>query len=314
MKTVLLALFLAGSLAQAQDPGFMAAQQAGLQAGLQAAQQTQQDGFMAGQATLQSMQEATQQSMQFGQWMTQQAQASTGYASNSLLHIPPWSAWKVGSSNYLNLSVKPGTVKPGTQLRIKWRGGEYAGVYYTLDGWSPSPASTPYTGPITINGPVHLQVIGLDLGWTRTPIIDAEYKVTSNVSSSPEKPVVATGGLLRGGTVLKLKTTAEVTSNAAKQGDKVPLVLDQDVTASGVVVIPKGTPVDAVLTQVAASKGPHHPAMLVVAVRSVQGAVTPVKLLGIETMQASDRGSGQAVIEPGMIVDAKVAEDTKLPH
>ncbi|HVG27699.1 MAG TPA: chitobiase/beta-hexosaminidase C-terminal domain-containing protein [Acidobacteriaceae bacterium] len=308
MKTTVLALFLAASPVLAQDPGMMAAQ-------------TQQNMASDANAQIQSMlqlsavTQAAMTQLAMTQEILTQQQTVTWDAgiSNSALHIPPWSAWKVDSSNYLNLSVKPGTVKPGTQVRIKWRGGEYAGVYYTLDGWSPSPASTPYTGPITINGPVHLQAIALDSGWTRTPILDAEYNVTSTVNPSPEKPAVATGGFLRAGTVLKLKTAAEVTSNAAKQGDKVPLVLDQDVTVSGAIVIPKGTPVDAVLTQVAPSKGPHHPAMLVVAVRSIQNAVTPVKLLGIETMQgAAGQSSGEAVIEPGMIVDAKVAVDTKL--
>jgi hypothetical protein len=316
VKTALLALFLAGSTARAQDPGFMAAAQqaamASQQAGMQAAQQAQQDMFMAGQATLQGMQYATQQSLQFGQWMTQQAQASTGYASNSLLHIPPWSAWKLDSASYLELSIKSGTVKPGTQVRIKWRGGEYAAVYYTLDGWSPTPASARYTGPITINGPVHLQAVAEGEGWNRSPILDAEYTVPS-ASASSDNPVAVTGDLLPAGTVLKLKTNAEIRSDSAKAGDKVSLVLDQDVTAGGAVVIPKGTPVDAVLTQVTPSNRPHRPAMLVLAVRSLQDSRAPVKLLGIETMEGrAGQNAGEAIISPGMTLHAKVAADTKL--
>ena len=66
--------------------------------------------------------------------------------------IPPWNTLKVSSSSHLELSVKSGTVQPGTEVRIKWRGGEYATVYHTLDGWSPTFASTRNTGPITING------------------------------------------------------------------------------------------------------------------------------------------------------------------
>jgi hypothetical protein len=292
-----------------------AAQQAAMasqQAGMQAAQQAQQDMFMAGQATVQGMQEAMQQSMDSSQWMIQQAQASTNDTNNSLLRIPPWTTWKVDSASYLELSIKSGTVKPGTQVRIKWRGGEYGAVYYTLDGWSPTPASTRYTGPITINGPVHLQVVAEGEGWNRSPILDAEYTVPS-ASASSDNPVVVTGDLLRAGTVLKLKTNAEIRSDSVKAGDKVPLVLDQDVTAGGAVVIPSGTPVDAVLAQVTAAKGPHRPAALVVVVRSLQNPQVSVKLLGSETMQGrTSQSSGKAIIPPGLTLYAKVATDTKL--
>jgi hypothetical protein len=79
------------------------------------------------------------------------------------------------------------------------------------------------------------------------------------------------------------------------------------------VVIPKGTSVDAVLTQVATPAGRHRPALLVVATRSLQGVRTPIQLLGSETMEGRfGKNAEQAIIEPGMTLYARVAVDTKL--
>jgi hypothetical protein len=126
-------------------------------------------------------------------------------------------------------------------------------------------------------------------------------------------PSVVSDGLLRAGTMLKLKTAAEARSDSAKPGDKVSLLLDQDVKVGDTVVIPKGTPVDAVLTQVATPAGPYRPGLLVVAIRSLQGVRAPIQLLGSETMEGrSGQNAEQAIIEPGMTLYAKVAADTKL--
>jgi hypothetical protein len=192
-------------------------------------------------------------------------------------------------------------------------------VYYTLDGWSPILASTRYTGPITINGPVHRQAIGIGWNcldvckhWTRSETVDAYYDVTPNAQTS-SIPTVVTDGLLRAGTMLKLKTAAEARSDSAKPGDKVSLLLDQDVMVGATVVIPKGTSVDAVLTQVATPAGRHRPGLLVVATRSLQGVRAPIQMLGSETMEGRfGQNAEQAIIEPGMTLYARVAVDTKL--
>ena len=187
-------------------------------------------------------------------------------------------------------------------------------MYYTLDGWSPTPASIRYTGPITINGPVRLQAVAVSGVWTRSPIVEAEYTVTS-VPKSSDNAVAATDHLLRAGTVLRAVTTSKISSNSAKVGGKVPLVSDQDVTAGGSVIIPKGTPIDAVLTQAAPSKGTHRPAALVLTVRSIEVAGVPVKLLGSETMEGrTGQNSGEAIIPVGLTLSAKVAADTKVPQ
>jgi Chitobiase/beta-hexosaminidase C-terminal domain len=311
VKTVFLALLLIVTAARAQDAATLASQQATMaaqQVGLQAAQQGQDMMTASQQATLL----AQQQINQMNQQALLQMQIAGVNTSRYALSIPAWNDLKVASWNHLDLSVKPGVVKPGTQVRIKWRGGDYAAVYYTLDGWSPTLASTRYTGPITINGPVHLQAVGIDWQWTRSETMDAYYDVTPNAQSS-SNPTVVTDGLLRAGTMLKLKTVAEVRSDSAKPGDRVSLLLDQDVMIGDTVVIPKGTSVDAVVIQVTTPVGHHRPGLLVVAVRSLQDTRAPIQLLGSETMEGrSGQNAEQAIIEPGMTLYAKVAADTKL--
>jgi hypothetical protein len=176
-----------------------------------------------------------------------------------------------------------------------------------------------YTGPIIIKGPVHLQAVGigwncLDVckNWTRSETVDAYYDVTPNAQSS-SNPTVVSDGLLHAGTMLRLKTAAEARSDSAKPGDKVSLLLDQDVMVGDMVVIPKGTSVDAVLAQVVTPAGPHRPGLLVVAIGSLQGVRAPLQMLGSETMEGrSGQNAEQAIIEPGMTLYAKVAADTKL--
>jgi hypothetical protein len=127
-------------------------------------------------------------------------------------------------------------------------------VYYTLDGWSPTLVSTRYTGPTTINGPVHLQAIGIGWNcldvckhWARSETVDAYYDVTSNAQTSSD-PTVVTDGLPRAFTMLKLKTAAEARSDSAKPGDKVSLLLDQDVMVGATVVIPTEAPISRTIT------------------------------------------------------------------
>jgi hypothetical protein len=112
MKTVFLALLLMIAVARAQDAATMAAQQAG--------QQAMQDMMTAGQTALLALQQIDQ----FNQQTLLQMQIAAVDTHRHVLSIPAWNDWKVASWNHLDLSVKPGVVKAGTQVRIKWRGGE----------------------------------------------------------------------------------------------------------------------------------------------------------------------------------------------
>jgi hypothetical protein len=85
------------------------------------------------------------------------------------------------------ISVKPGLVKPGTAVRIKWRASDFAWVYYSTDGSTPTTKSAIYKGPIFINGPTHLQAIAAAPGLAPSKVFDAYYDVAP--SKTPAKPV-----------------------------------------------------------------------------------------------------------------------------
>jgi hypothetical protein len=260
---------------------------------------------------------------EFGQFVARQMQFLTAPLQNEayVLNIPPWSVWQVVPlSQGTVFSVKPGVVKPGTKVRIRWRGEENELVYYTTNGWSPNPSSIPYREPITISGPTHIQAIEISQGfdnnacpnWRRSQILDAYYDVASS-ASVPRTPAVVTDGLLRQGTVLKLVTSATVNSQSAKPGDRVPLLLKQDITVGDAVVIPKGTTVDAVFAEAIPSQTSHTGGMLIIAVHSLNKAGISIGLHGVETMEGRPgRAPKEAVIETGMSLEAIVTTDVKL--
>jgi len=108
-------------------------------------------------------------------------------------------------------------------------------------------------------------------------------------------------------------TSTEVSSQTAEVGDKIPLLLDQDVKAGDAVVIPKGTPVDGILVVADPANKRIGPGDMVFEVRSliVQGKTVP--LSGGETVEGEPgRNPKDAMIEPGMVVTVWVTADTPL--
>src|ERR1017187_9356024 len=122
----LLSLTLWVCTAWAQDPGMMAAQ---------AAQQANDQMMQAVQTAALSAQMAQQQAIQ----------NTTTCCCGA------------GTPKF---SVKPGAYSAAVTLRIRdsTRG---AVIYYTTDGWTPTAASTRYTGPITIDSTTSLQAIAI---------------------------------------------------------------------------------------------------------------------------------------------------------
>lgn len=305
MKVVLLGLALACASAYGQDdPGIAAAQQASqlsMQAGLQAAQQAQQDMQAAAQANQQAAQDmwaaqANAQAFQQLQWTSPSSKNSS----------------QVLGTELPNFSVKSGKVRPGAEVRIKWRCCDYSAVYYSVDGWTPTAASMRYKGPITIASTTHLQAIAVGTSM-RSQAVQVDYVVDSPKAASIQPPALITDGLLRAGTVLQLVTNSVVDSRYARVGDKIPLLLDQDVKIGDTVVIPKGTSVDASLTSATPSAGHSVPGKLVFVVHSLNTQGKTLPLRGGETLEAvAGRDTKEAVIEPGMIVRATVATDTTI--
>jgi uncharacterized Zn ribbon protein len=104
----------------------------------------------------------------------------------------------------------------------------------------------------------------------------------------------------------------EVSSQTAEVGDRIPLLLDQDIKVGDTVVVAKGTPVDAVLTVADPAKY-HVPGDLVFEVHSLNVRGVSIPLKGGETLEGeAGRKAKEAVIEPGMVVTAAVAADTTL--
>jgi hypothetical protein len=304
MKAALWVLALGSAVAYGQDAGMMAAQQA-----MQAAQ-------MANQQAMQDMQQASQQA-------TQQMMQS---ATDTALYSGP----SVAVARQPAFSVKSGVVAPETTVRIKCPT-RYAAIYFTTNGWTPTPASRRYKGPITINDTTQLQAIAIAPSMARSPIAIANYIV--NAPATPVFPLtLAADGVLRSRTRLHLVTNSTVNSKTAQVGDSIGILLDQDVKLGDAIVIPKGTQVDATITQADSSGHMGAPGDIAFEVDSITVRGTTVPLFGGETLEGANHYSRvkglilipvagaagllvrgeEAEIKPGMTFTAAVAEDTPL--
>jgi hypothetical protein len=231
---MLLTLTLAGVSALAQDPGMQAAQQAQLAA--QAAQRASDQAMRDSQQASQAMQNAQQQAMRNAQCY--HCRAATP-----------------------KFSVKAGTYSSATVVRIK-DASRGAVIYYTTDGWTPTAASTQYTGPITLDSTTTLQAVAIVPYGGRSRVATAVYTLNgglptpSAAQSGPAVPNATAEAshsaklLLTRDTAVPLVFASDVSSKTADVGDKVSLTLAEDLKAGDVVVVKKGTAAVAVVTEV----------------------------------------------------------------
>jgi hypothetical protein len=229
------------------------------------------------QTAMQMAQDANQQAMQASQTANQQAMqaAQSAQASNCCAAV----------AASPKLSLKPGQYPAGTVLKMKDRT-RGAVLYYTTDGWTPTTASTRYTGPITLASNMSLQVIAVAPGCMRSKIIGAAY----TVANPPTDTTTSEATSLDRGTPLPLTFTAPVSSKGLEVGDKLPVALVQDLSVNGVVVAPKLTPVLATVTQVDKSGVFGAPGKLTFAVHSITLANgETITLFGTETMEGRTR-------------------------
>jgi hypothetical protein len=265
---------------------------------------------------MQDMQQASQQATQ---QMMQNATDTSLYSGPS-----------VAIARRPAFSVKAGVVAPGTTVRIKCPT-RYAVIYFTTNGWTPTPASRRYKGSIPINATTQLQAIAIAPNMVRSPIAVAKYIVSGPVA--PVFPLtLAADGVLRARTRLHLVTNSTVNSKTAQVGDSIGILLDQDVKLGDAVVIPKETPVDAAITQADPSGHMGAPGDIAFEVDSITVRGTSVPLLGGETLEGANHYSkvrglilipvagaagllvrgDDAEIKPGMAFTVAVAEDTPL--
>jgi hypothetical protein len=291
MKSILLALVFVSVPAFAQDTGIDLAQQAAQQATQQAIQMQQQQIQITNQV-IQQMNDV------------------------SSLYFPQSSGPVIGVAATPTFSVKSGQVAPDTVVTMK-SATHYATIYFTTDGWTPNANSPHYTGPIRITSETHIQAIAIGPNTLRSPVARADYWTKSlqipAAPAGPAQPILVQNGVLRAGTPLRLATAAEVSSKTAEVGDKVALVLDQEVKAGDKVVAAKGTPVDAVLTVADPAGRRGLPGDLVFEVRAFDDDGKTVRLTGREILEGGTGHDHQdAVINPKMIVMATVAADAKV--
>lgn len=301
-------LFTTAASLNAQDAGMVAAQQA----------------MQASQQAMQAAQQANQQAMQDAQQANQQAAQDAQNTANQ-------NAWPYPTmTREPKFSADSGRITAGTQVRIT-SPTHYAAIYYTTNGWSPTLASKKYTGPITIERDTVLQAIAIAPNMTRSFITRGVYTVPGTGSAAQSQTVV-TDGVLKAGTNLELAITTEVDSSKVQVGDKLLLHLDQDIAIGDKVVIPKGTIVEALVTQADPPGRARMPGDIVFTVESLAANGITIPLKGGETMEGPNHinrtvglmmipvvgpatllaHGDQAVIKPGMTLRVTVAADTSL--
>jgi Chitobiase/beta-hexosaminidase C-terminal domain len=270
MRTLVmcLGLLVVGVAALAQDAGMQAAQ-VSMQAAQQANDQATRDSQMANQNAMNAQ---------------QQAMANT----NNLCCYTATPKF----------SVRGGAYSSAVTVRI--HAGRGAAIYYTTDGWTPTPSSTRYTGPITINATTTLQAIAVTQ-YGRSRLAVSAYTVAGTGATGPDSAVAisapesasksdAAGKLLLAqGTPVPLVFTSDLSSRTAEVGDKVSLTLGEDLKVGNVVVVQKGTPTAATVTEVDRPHVVGVPGEVVFQVDSLQAGDTVIKLHGGEAKEGAGK-------------------------
>ncbi len=279
------------------------------------------------QAAQQANQMATQAAQQAMQQAVQAAQQANQQAMQDGMQVPVPGLPMAGAPKF---SVAAGKVAAGTTVRLK-TGTRYAVIYYTTDGWTPTPGSQRYTGPITINSTMTLQAIAVAPNTNRSTVVTAEY-VVADGQPAKTSPVAAEDGILPAGTALRLVVQSEASSKSAQIGDELKMQLDEDIMMDGGVIIPRGTSVSATITRSDRTGAGGTPGDLAFEVHSLQLGRFSIPLYGGETIEGANhykRVKGfilvpyvgvaalavhgeDAVIKPGMALTATVAEDVHL--
>ena len=228
------------------------------------------------------------------------------------------------------LSPNGAELAPGSQIVIASPSPD-ATIYFTTDGWTPTEASTRYTGPIAVVGTTRLQVFAEEPQKYPSPIVKATYTVSPPGAALPPD-AIAVGGLLAKGTPLRMVTASKASSEAAFVGEQISVLLDENLIVDGRVVAPRGISADATISGVEPAGPGGRSGLLVFEVRSLTVRGVFVPLNAMLTLLAPDVASeiyrvtdpslvhvsgplphgNEAVIKPGMVLTAVVAADTRL--
>ena len=207
-----------------------------------AAQAAQQAAEQSQQAAMQAMhdaQQANQQAAEAAQQATQNAQAST--ASQ-----PCCVAWTAPPKFSVKAGKYPGAVT--VKITDASRG---AVIYYSTDGWTPTADSSPrYRGPVVIDSTATLQAIAIAPYSMRSVVTSAQYVIAGVAANSSSLVAAAASTNIPPNLIaVPLLFDAAVSSKTASVGDKVPMILSQDLKI-GTFLVKKGTPGSVTITQV----------------------------------------------------------------
>lgn len=286
----------------------------------QAAQQAAMQAQQANQQAIQQMQEASQRA---SEQMTQQMNQSMADASQNATNC-----CAVGYVSKPTFSVKQGKYSSALEVKIRdnTRG---AVIYYTTDGWTPTTASTRYTGPVKIDSTTRLQAIAVapaPYPW-RSLVASAQYTLTSTPAKSVastatvaataqpaatdadltqktvanDRPPVTSVDvipMLREGTPVHLVFAANVNSKTADVGDKIALTLAADIKSGDAVLAAKGAKAEAVVTEVEKTGVGGAPGDIAFQVNSLNVNGTTVKLRGGATMEGEPKPPNAAILIP----------------
>lgn len=265
------ALFLIPNVTLAQDPGTLAAMQANQQA-MQAAQ-------LANQQAMQATQQANDAAMQA-------AQSSSTYAAAYSYTLPA------------KFSVKSGTYNAPTTVKLSTRS-RGAVIYYTTDGWTPTPASPRYRGPITIDTTTTLQAIAVAPSCAPSVVSSAQYIIagTDDHASALTPPAFPPFPIPYGArpVPVELEFGANVSSQTAQVGDKIPMTLVSDLVVDNTVV-KQGASATVTITGVDKSATAGRPGVISFEADTLDSAGGEIPLLGGATRQGAGKGVNPAVL------------------
>jgi hypothetical protein len=144
-----------------------------------------------------------------------------------------------------SIVVQPGPTAGTMSVRFKnrARGSE---VFYTTDGWTPTPASSLYIGPVTLSETTRVQAIAFSPGAGQSFVVSQMVLVAAPAAAAPGGP--AEFPELRVGTSIPLEFTAEVQQRNLQVGDTLPVALAQNLIVGGKLVASQGSAVLATVT------------------------------------------------------------------
>ena len=262
------------NVTQAQDPGTLAA--------MQANQQAMQAAHLANQQAMQASQQANDAAMQASQAA---AAASTPAYGGTM---PP------------KFSVKSGTYNAPTTVKLTTRS-RGATIYYTTDGWTPTPASPRYRGPITIDSTTTLQAIAVAPSCFPSAVSSAQYIIagTDDNASALVPPLVPPFPMPYGArpVPVQLEFGANVSSQTAQVGDKIPMTLVNDLVVDNTVV-KQGATATVTITGVDKSATAGRPGEITFEAETLDSAGGTIPLLGGATRQGANKGVNPAVLIP----------------